>query len=100
MIPYGYGYFTYLQILAVLDFLDVLSGVKWWQDWVIFSFRRATVGFTLYGLAITLALFPVISWVTLPLLAWLALADYYDYVYMVSPWMDRFLGETIEFMNT
>lgn len=100
MVPYGYGYYTYLQYVAIVDLMKVFEEGKWWQDWLIYSFRRSMVGFTTYGLAVTLALFPVINLISMPLLAWLTATDYYDYVYMVSPWADQYLGESIEYMNT
>jgi hypothetical protein len=100
MAPYGYVYFTYLQFEALIDLFEVLFAEAWWQDWFIYSFRRSVVGFTAFGFGVTLALFPFINLITLPFLAWLTTTDYYDYVYMVGPWTDNYLGETIEFMYT
>ena len=80
--------------------MEVLYGDKWWQDWVIYSFRRAFIGYIMFGLGATMAMFPLLNLVTLPLFAWVAAADYYDYVYTVSPWMDQYLGELFIYVRT
>lgn len=100
MIPWGYLYYTYLQWIAILDFWEVVTEGKWWQDWVIYSFRRAFTGFIMYIIASSVALIPFLNLLVIPFCLWLALADYYDYSYMASPWTDKYLGETIEYMGT
>lgn len=88
MMAMGWGLYTYLQLIALSNLYDVWQQKKSFADWATFPFRRAMVGFTYWSIAQFMSLVPGLGIVTSIFFGWAAVIDYYDYVYVLSPWLD------------
>ena len=89
----------YLQYVCFYNFLEVIFAGKDFWHWIIRPLRRMVVGWNVFWVAILCSVIPLLNFITAPLYAWVAVADYYDYNYSISPTFDYLFGledDTIE----
>ena len=88
IIPAGLVIYPWLSIEATILFFDVFTSNEW-GAWFMGPFRRQLSGWMIFFIHCVLTLIPGLQLVTSPLMAWWAIADYYDY--------DTLLYSTYEF---
>lgn len=92
LIIMGYGIYIYFGYVTVLNLLEVINDGLLFDDWTLFPLRRLGVGLTCITLAAIFCLIPGMGFITSILFGWIAIIDYYDYVYLISPFIDEIFG--------
>merc|ERR1712025_1048194 len=88
MLPVGIGIYSWLALLAVWNFFELLGGTGDFVDWLEGPFLRGwVVGPFIFALSFVLSIIPGLGIVTAFLTGWWAIMDYYSYDYelFVSP---------------
>lgn len=87
MIPFGSVIYAWLFIESWILYQQ-LETASDYEKWLAGPLRRAVSGSFIYLQATFFSLFPVLNWLTSPILGWIAIADYYDYKYdiMQADW--------------
>ena len=88
--------FFYLQTVALYNLFQVMFFGKSLLQWFERPFRRLILGWNVFLAALVCTAFLPFNILTSPLLAWVAVQDYYDYKYTISPFFDNIMGLTGE----